>query len=68
MKTPITPKIVRDRAKAAHVTMQSLFDRAGVQASTFWRWERGHTTKLNPVSEQKLMDALAGAEAERVAA
>ncbi len=59
-----TPKDIRDRAAKALVTMDALFTRAGVKASTFWRWEKGKT-KVKPITREKIVQALAAFEAER---
>lgn len=64
----LTPQSVRDRATAAHVSINKLMARADLPNSTFWRWERGHINKPHPVTLQKIADALDAIEAERAVA
>jgi transcriptional regulator with XRE-family HTH domain len=61
----ITPQQIRVRAVKAHTRMKDLFVRAGVAKPTFWRWEKGLTASPNPVTVQKLIDALDDIERER---
>ena len=63
----ITPQQIRLRAYAARVSINQLLKRAGVQNSTFWRWENGDTADAHPVTLGKIADALAAIEAERAA-
>jgi transcriptional regulator with XRE-family HTH domain len=63
----ITPQKIRDRAYAARVSINHLLKRAGVQNSTFWRWENGETADAHPVTLGKIADALEAIERERAA-
>lgn len=63
----LTPAIVRERAVMAHVTINQLMTRAGLPNSTFWRWERGDVKEPNPVTLQKIVDALEEAERAKAA-
>lgn len=60
----ITPAMIRDRATAAHVSINQLMERAGLPNSTFWRWDTGRIEHPHPVTVQKIADALAAIEAE----
>ncbi len=64
----LTPAIVRERAKLAYLTINQLMTNAGLPNSTFWRWERGDVKEPNPVTLQKILDALNDAEAEKAKA
>lgn len=59
----ITPQDIRNRATRALLTMDALFERANVKASTFWRWEKGKN-EIRPLTLEKLRQALEAAEAE----
>lgn len=63
----LTPAIVRERAIRAYITINQLMTRAGLPNSTFWRWERGDTQAPNPVTLQKILDALEDAERAKAA-
>ncbi len=63
----LTPSIVRERAIMAHITINQLMKSAGLPNSTFWRWERGDVNDPNPVTLQKILDALEDAERARAA-
>lgn len=63
MKT-LTPEQVRSRALAAHSPLIAVLDRAKVQKSTFWRWEKG-THEPRELTLRKIADALAAIEKER---
>jgi transcriptional regulator with XRE-family HTH domain len=65
MSDALTPQIVRDRATAAHVSINKLMERAELPNSTFWRWEQGKIKSPHPVTLRKISDALDGIEAER---
>ena len=55
----ITPDDIRQRAYNARVSINRLMKEAGVQNSTFWRWDKGETAALHPVTIGKITDALA---------
>ena len=63
----ITPQQIRLRAYAARVSINQLLKRAGVQNSTFWRWDKGETKSLHPVTIGKITDALERFEAGQAA-
>lgn len=65
MNDALTPAIIRERATAAHVTINKLMKRAKLPNSTFWRWERGTTETPHPVTVRKIADALDEIERER---
>lgn len=65
MSDPLTPEIVRERATAAHASINHLMERAGLPNSTFWRWEQGKIKAPHPVTLRKIGDALDAIEAER---
>lgn len=44
--------------------MDALFKRAGVPASTLWRWETGKVKQPHPITLQRIMDALSEIESE----
>ena len=44
--------------------MDNLLSKAGIAASTFYRWETGETGTPHPVTIQKIINALAVIEAE----
>jgi transcriptional regulator with XRE-family HTH domain len=46
--------------------MDALFARAGIPASTFWRWERGDH-EPRPLTVEKLRQALEAIEGEKAA-
>jgi transcriptional regulator with XRE-family HTH domain len=60
----LTPATIRQRATRALVTMDALFARAGIPASTFWRWERGDH-EPRPLTVEKLRQALEAIEGEK---
>ncbi len=64
----LTPAVIRERAACAHVTINQLMKRAELPNSTFWRWESGEVKEPNPVTRQKILDALLAVETERRAA
>ena len=64
MDTAITPDEIRSRATKALSTMDNLLSKAGIAASTFYRWETGETGTPHPVTIQKIINALAVIEAE----
>jgi predicted transcriptional regulator len=66
MDSQITPREIRDRATKAHSTLANLLSRAGVAKSTFWRWNKPNASEPHPVTVQKIVDALAEIEAEKV--
>lgn len=66
MSEALTPQIVRDRATAAHVSINHLMELASLTNSTFWRWEQGKIKVPHPVTLRKIEDALIVAEAKRV--
>jgi transcriptional regulator with XRE-family HTH domain len=61
-----TPDIIRQRAARALVTMDALFARAEIPASTFWRWERGDH-QPRPLTLEKIRQALEAIEGEKAA-
>jgi transcriptional regulator with XRE-family HTH domain len=61
----LTPSEIRARAYEARVSINQLMKRAGVENSTFWRWDNGTTKEIHPVTVGKIADALAEIEAER---
>lgn len=67
MENAPTPQEIKDRAVAAHVSINRLMMAAGIQNSTFWRWETGKTDAPHPVTLRKITDALEGFERERAA-
>lgn len=64
METEITPQIVRQRATAAHASINKIMLRAGLPNSTFWRWDTGKTGSLHPVTARKIVEALEFYEAQ----
>jgi len=60
----LTPETIRTRAAEALVTMDTLFSRAGVAPTTFWRWETRRNA-MRPLTLQKIKQALEAIEAER---
>ena len=64
----LTPSDIRQRAYQARVSINQLMKRAGVENSTFWRWENGTTKEVHPITAGKIADALDAIEAERNAA
>ena len=54
----MTPEAIERRAYDARVSINRLLKDAGVQNSTFWRWKKGETTALHPVTSGKIEDAL----------
>ncbi len=60
----MTPEQVRDRAAKALVTMDTLFAKAGISPSTFWRWEKGKSD-IRPLAREKIRQALEAIERER---
>lgn len=66
MQTEITPEEIRNRAADALVTMDTLFQRAGVNASTFWRWEKGISAP-SLLTQRKLGKALDALESDKAA-
>lgn len=65
METTITPLQVRRKADEMRVTLGAVLERAGVQRSTFWRWEEG--VKPRNLTLLKIQDAIEAIEAERAA-
>lgn len=61
----LTPQNIRDRAYGARVSINQLLARADVNNSTFWRWAKGKTLNLHPVTAGKISDALSDIEQER---
>ena len=66
MQNQITPAIVRERALAAHLTINKFLSGADVSRSTFWRWETSGK-KPHDVVLRKIADRLDALEAERQA-
>jgi predicted site-specific integrase-resolvase len=62
MNSDLTPASVRDGATRAHLRLSEFLDRAGVSASTFYRWATDGKG-LHPVNRQKLAETLAELEA-----
>lgn len=67
MQNDMTPQTIRARAYAARVTLNKLLGKAGVANSTFWRWERGDTGDIHPVTLARIDDALREFEQGNVA-
>jgi len=64
MQNQITPAIVRERALAAHLTINKFLSGADVSRSTFWRWETSGK-KPHDVVLRKIADRLDAIEKER---
>lgn len=67
METELTPQAVRERATAAHASINEVMMYAGLPNSTFWRWDTGKTKALHPVTVQKISESLTWFEAKRKA-
>lgn len=65
MEIAITPIHVRRKADEMRVTLGAVLARAGVQRSTFWRWEEG--VQPRNLTLLKIQDALDAIAAERAA-
>ena len=62
MAQTITPKAVRERVTAAHMSLHKFLAQAGVTGTTFYRWERGDNEPY-PLTLRKIADALEAIEA-----
>ncbi len=58
MENETTPFAVRECALAAHQTIYAFLEQAGVQYSSFYRWEKGQS-KPSALTMRKLSDAVA---------